>query len=150
MYMHHTPPLRLYSIFTNDLHVSYTSVKALQRMYMYHTPPSRLYFIFTDDIHASYTSVKALFQLYWRYTCIINPREGLIPTLQVIYMQHTTPSRLYFNFTDDVHASYNSVKVLFQLLRRLTCIIHLRQCFILSLQTMYIYHTHPSRLYFYL
>ena len=134
-------------------------------IYMYHTPPSRLYFIFTDNVHVSYTSVKALFHLYRRCTCILHLRKGFILTLQTIYLYHTPPSRLYFIFTDDVHASYTSVKALiiftdnlhgsytsvqalFHLYKRCTCIIHLCPGFISSLQTMYKYHTPPSRLFF--
>ena len=167
--MHHTPPLGLQFNFSDDLHASYTSVKALfhlyrrctciihlrqgfisslQTTYMYHTSPSRLYFIFTDDEHASYASVKALFQLFRRFTCIIHLRQGFISSLKTMYMYHTSPSRVYFILTDDVHASYTSVKALFQLYRRCTCMIHLRQGFRSTLQTMCMHHTTSSRLYF--
>ena len=167
MYMHHTTPSRLYFNFTDDVHVSYTSVKALFHLYrrctciihlhqgfisslltinMYHIPPSRLYFNFTDDLHVSYTSVKALIHLYRWFTCIIHLRQGFISSLQTMYMHHRTLSRIFSIFTEYVHASYTSGKALFQLSRRFTCIIHLRQGFISSLQTMYMHHTPLSRL----
>ena len=119
-------------------------------MCMHHTPLSRLYFIVKADVQVSYTSVKALFHLYRRCTCIIIVRQGFISSLQTIYKYHTPPSRLYFIFTDDVHVSYTSVKALFQLYRQFTCIIHLRQGFISSLKTIYMYHTSPSRALFHL
>ena len=123
-------------------------MSTLQTIYMYHTPPSMLYLIFKDDVQVPYTSVKGLFHLYRQYICIINLRQDFISCLQTICMDHTPPLRLYFNFSDDLHASYTSVKALFYLYRRSTCIIHLRQGIISCLLTMCMHHTPLSRLHF--